>query len=622
MSTERANVVTRDAEAAKADWEQRIGRRSGEAEQRAAVSLSAPRGLGAVPGRAQVTLDWEPVEGASGYLVHRATADEGPYGVVDFGGNDVLAVPHPPFTDTTGTSGEQAWYAVAAVADVGTIGPLSEPVAAASAVEGAAVVTVDVDASTVTGSVRRPWRQMVGSEHLSLMLSRDTCGGRPIGDELRAALRECRERLGVDTVRAHAILGDDLGVYREEGGRPVHDFSGVDRVYDTLLDIGLRPVVELSFMPRDLASDPDATVFAYEAIISPPKDYERWADLVRELVAHLVERYGLEEVRDRWSFEVWNEANLEVFWSGTPEEYFRLYDVTARAVKDVHPDLWVGGPSSAAAGWVEELLAHIDESGAPLDFVSTHTYGSPPLDLRPILARHDRKDAAIWWTEWGSTPTHFNQVADEAFVATFVLRGMRSAAGRIESLSHWVASDHFEELGRPPALFHGGFGLMTVGNLHKPRFRALELLERLGEEELPAAVDGDGAGGMVEAWAARHPDGRVGVLVWNGTLDQSKAAGDSALDRSVRLRVDGLAQSSYRLRHLRVDSSHSNIAAVWKAMSGGADWPAGAQWHELGEADVLDELEPERELAAVQGTVQLDFDLPMPGISLLEFDPH
>ena len=160
---------------------------------------------------------------------------------------------------------------------------------------------------------------------------------------------------------------------------------------------------------------------------------------------------------------------------------------------------------------MDQWLGHIGDSQAPADFVSTHTYGAPPLDLRPLLARRGRADMRIWWTEWGATPTHFNRVGDEAFAAAFLLRGMRSAAGRIDALSHWVASDHFEELGRPSALLHGGFGLLFVGNLRKPRFWALQLLERLGDDELAVGVDGDGAGGMVEAWAARGADGTVGV---------------------------------------------------------------------------------------------------------------
>ena len=139
-------------------------------------------------------------------------------------------------------------------------------------------------------------------------------------------------------------------------------------------------------------------------------------------------------------------------------------------------DLRIGGPASAATGWVDEFLGHLGTSGAPLDFLSTHTYGNSPLDLRPALDRHGRSQVPVWWTEWGTTPTHFNQVGDTVFAAAFLLRGMRSALGRVGALSHWVASDHFEELGAPQELFHGGFGLLSVGNLRKPRFWALALL--------------------------------------------------------------------------------------------------------------------------------------------------
>ncbi len=206
---------------------------------------------------------------------------------------------------------------------------------------------------------------------------------------------------------------------------------------------------------------------------------------MRDLTAHLVDRYGLDEVREHWCFEVWNEANLSVFWSGTPAEYWRLYEVAARAVKDVDPGIRVGGPGSAAVGWVDDQLA-VD---APVDFLSTHVYGTPPLDLRPLAGGRP-----LLWTEWGVTATHGHEINDTVFAATFLLRGMRSASRRIEALAPWVASDHFEELGRPRRLLHGGFGLLTVGNLAKPKYWALRLAERLGDTELPVTLAGDGAG--------------------------------------------------------------------------------------------------------------------------------
>ncbi|MFC6084341.1 GH39 family glycosyl hydrolase [Sphaerisporangium aureirubrum] len=609
-------------DSARTDWRARIYRSSGDASAVAGVEPAipaVPRGLRATAGAGHVTLEWEPVEGAIGYLVHRGESPDGPFSSTKPPHVDVAGVPATRYADTAVTPGRTAHYVVAALGTMDVHGEFSAPVAATPHDGGDHAVAVGVDAGRVTRPLPRPWRPMIGSEHLSHMLSAEETGGRPIGAELAAALRLAREELGVRAVRAHAILGDDLGVYREVDGAPVHDFTGVDRVYDTLTGLGLRPVVELGYMPRDLAADPSKTVFDYRAIISPPKDYDRWGDLVHDLVHHLADRYGLAELVAEWSFEVWNEANLEVFWSGTPEEYLRLYDVTAAAVKNVHPDLRVGGPASAANGWVEELVAHTVRSGASLDFVSTHTYGNAPLDWRPVLARYGKAGTPIWWTEWGPTPTHFHGVGDGPFGAAFVLHGMRSAAGRVEALSHWVASDHFEELGRPPRLFHGGFGLLTVGNLRKPRYLALVLAERLGDHELAVEVTGDAGG--VEAWAARHDDGRAGALVWNGTLDHAKAGGAPILGRRVTLTFAGLADREYVLTHHRVDRGHSDIEGVWASMGGG-DWPTTDQWAELRARNTLDELHPPATVRAERGTLTTAFDLPMPGVSYVEARPR
>jgi xylan 1,4-beta-xylosidase len=623
VSTRKEHDVTGETDA-RADWEERIGQRSGVAFGGNAPRLDPPKDLEAVPGAHQVTITWSPVAGAIGYQVYASATADGPWEPVDHAGRDVLAVPHPPYADTTGVAGETRWYAVTSLSDVHVEGERSEPVSATPTAGPAEGVTVEVDVADVRGPLPRPWRPMIGSEHLSHMLSTDTTGDRVVGEELTSALKAAHDELGVTHVRAHAILGDDLGVYREVDGEPVHDFAGVDRVYDHLRSIGMYPVVELSFMPHDLASDPSTTVFEYGAIVSPPKDWERWHDLIRDLVAHLADRYGLEELVELWSFEVWNEANLEVFWSGTPEEYLRLYDVTATAVRSVDERLRVGGPSSAASGWVEELLAHAERTGSPVDFVSTHTYGSPPLDFKPMLERYGRDDVPVWWTEWGVTPTHFNEVSDAVFAGTFLLRGMASAMGRIESLSYWVVSDHFEELGRPPALLHGGFGTRTVGELRKPRWWALALLERLHETQVGATLTGDGAGSLVEALATVADDGAVGVLVWNLTLDQTKASGSADLARTVTLAVSGLEPgASYVVRHDRVDDDHSDIAAVWGRLKNDDQaWPTEEQWVQLREADRLETLVADADLRADDsGRAEVTFDLPMPSMSSLSLTP-
>jgi xylan 1,4-beta-xylosidase len=602
-------------EQARAQWAALMG--GGGAQDRTPgepvrADLPAPGGVSAVQGRGQTTVHWEQVPGAIGYAVHRADTPGGPFTVVDHGGGDVLAVPHGPYADTT--DGRGGWYAVAALQTVNAIGPLSEPVPAmdhpAQDVEGAALgsraipddappPTVRVTLGSAGQRLHRVWQEMVGSEHLSHLLQRDTTGGRPIGAELREALRRVHDELGVRSVRAHHILGDDLGVYREVNGRPVYDFSRVDEVYDTVLALGMVPVVELGYMPHDLAADPSQTVFTYRGIISPPNDWGRWADLIRVFVTHLADRYGVADLRERWLFEVWNEPNLSVFWSGTPAQYWQLYEHAAHAIKSVDPHLRVGGPATAAVGWIDDQV----NADAPVDFLSTHVYGTVPLDLRPWA--HGRP---LLWTEWGVTATHHAHVNDSVFAATFLLRGMHSAAGRIDALAPWVASDHFEELGRPERLFHGGFGLLTVGNLAKPKFWALTLAQRLGDEQLPATLTGDGAGSLVQAWASRYDDGGTGILLWNSTLDHSRIDGTTDLNRRIHLHPGVTAPATVRM--WRVDADHGNITARWQG-----EWPTDTEWAALKESDVLPESEPARRLNPGE---DITLDLPNPGIVFLE----
>jgi len=330
---------------------------------------------------------------------------------------------------------------------------------------------------------------------------------------------------------------------------------------------------------------------------------------VAALATHLVERYGIDEV-EQWAFEVWNEANLQVFWTGTRADYLRLYAESAGAVKSVDARLRVGGPSTAAGEWIETLAAYAEEAGLPLDFVSTHTYGNLPLDPRPSVARHGFDGIPAWWTEWGVSPTHFGPIHDGVIGAPFALSGFAAAQGRLDALAYWVISDHFEELGRPPRLFHDGFGLLSVGNLRKPRYWAVHLAAHQGDDVLRSNVDGDGAGVLVQAWATRHDDGTVDVLVWNGTVNSDLVNGDPRLDRRIRLTLSGLGAPSYQMKLARIDQRHSNVVAQCPE---DVDWPDAELWAHLRAQDEL--YEQQLPDVAPRGRAQFDFALPMPGVA-------
>ncbi|WP_220199919.1 GH39 family glycosyl hydrolase [Ktedonospora formicarum] len=608
---------TTQANSARADWEKRIGQRIKEGSEPDRLPiLPPPEQVAATSGAGQVTLRWSPVEGAVGYFIYRSEQPTGPFTIIDHGGGDVLAVPGLAYADTTCTPGQQYWYAIASIADAkARPSELSTIVEAQPQTQVSEPLTLHIQAQKEAGQINPLWH-MLGGEHLSQLFYKEGPGNSQIGSEYTQAFTMAHHELGARYLRAHAILDDEQNVYREVNGEAAYDFSSVDRIYDFVLQLGFRPIVELSFMPSDLATDVTKTIFTYKGIISPPKNWQRWGELNGRLAAHLVERYGIEEV-SQWGFEVWNEPNLKVFWTGTQQEYFRLYDVAARAIKAVDERLKVGGPSTAAAEWVVDFLNYAQREGSPLDFISTHTYGNLPLNFKEALKAANLPHIEVLWTEWGITPTHFARVNDAAFGAPFVLHGMKSAQNHADALAYWVVSDHFEELGRAPKLFHGGFGLLSVGNLHKPRYWALALLEEMGRDLVHAELQGDGAGSLIDSWVTRKADGTLDVLVWNGTLDQSKIDGDPLLDRQIRIHLEQLLAESYHCSITRIDMTHSNITTHW---TGQTDWPTPEQWDILHAADTL-AVEEMPDVVATHGAADLAFTLPMPGVVRLRLTP-
>jgi xylan 1,4-beta-xylosidase len=406
------------------------------------------------------------------------------------------------------------------------------------------------------------WEHTVGSGHATLALRADW----------QRQLARCRRELGFRYVRFHGLLSDDMGTLVREEDVLVQSFFNADQICDFLLSIDVRPFVELSFMPTAIASGDD-TVFHYRGNVTPPKDYQAWETLIRDLTAHWAERYGLEEVA-RWFFEIWNEPNLDAFWKGSQVDYFRLYQHAARAIKSVSPSLRVGGPATAENAWIPELLDFCEGNDVPVDFVSTHHYptdafGKPGDDTVSQLAASRRsvlRDQAaeakrrargkpLHYTEWASSSNPFDALHDEPYAAAFIVKTVMEAVGLCEGYSYWTFSDLFEENYFPSQPFHGGFGLLNIHGVPKPAYRAFELLHRLGDEILPATGDHE----TVDVWVTRR-EARVTVLLTNWALPRHAIRAER-----VHLRLRGAAGIRSATVE-RIDADHAVAARAWREM--------------------------------------------------------
>jgi xylan 1,4-beta-xylosidase len=399
-------------------------------------------------------------------------------------------------------------------------------------------------------------------------------------------------------------------VYNEDdGGNAVYNFSYVDEIYDGLLARGVRPLVEISFMPRKLAFNPDALhPFWYKQNVSPPKSMERWDALITAFARHLVERYGVEEVA-QWYFEVWNEPNID-FWNGIPRErsYFELYEHTARALKAVSTKLRVGGPATAAAAWIPSFLQYAAAHQAPVDFVSTHAYADDtvedlfgtsediPMDdrvcraaakVRKQIQNSGMPALPLFITEW-SVPG-MKEARDTEYVGAALANTVRECDGVADMLSFWTFSDVFEEGGPIPRPFEGHFGLRAKGGINKPSFYAFALLHRLGDRRI--------ANDAPNVLVTRRADGSLVVAAWNLT-DPDKSGSPSKLRLDFQ-HIAGNAPVEIR----RVDDRHGNALSAYHAM-GNPPYPTPEQVRQMNTASALGEPE-RRRLAGTQLEIEL-----------------
>lgn len=475
--------------------------------------------------------------------------------------------------------------------------------------------------NTPTKQNDRYWTFCVGSGHASLALRAD----------YQEQLKRAHDELGFQRVRFHGIFNDDMKVITRFSdyislipyGKKVktQSFYHIALVFDALLKIGIKPFVELSFMPSALASG-KRTVFYYKGNITTPKNYDAWEAFIKDFIRFLIGRYGRSEV-ESWYFEVWNEPDLRFFFfSGRQEDYFRLYASTVKAIRQIDKNIIVGGPATSNNKWIKETRAFCEKERVQLSFLSTHHYPGDDLGLpifskenlskmafsakrnqgatvtevinkmlyRPeklplirrdslqkqaVKAKEDAGDVPLIYTEWNVNPTCTAPVHDTAQSAAYIVKHVMDCQYIMDGCSFWTFSDIFEELTFLPQPFSGSFGLMNIYGIPKPSYWAFYMLNLLEGErfDLPTTHED------IELAAFRGKD-KIQLLLYR----QNYCEGSPDREQlTVTLDTTQKIESAYVMS---IDRDHCNPKRLWEEM-GKPDYLSQIQVEEIMEKTKL-----------------------------------
>jgi len=377
---------------------------------------------------------------------------------------------------------------------------------------------IEVDIARANQPLNRSFNFSIGADY----------SGTTIRPENLRQLETAVKELGFRYIRFHDIFHDNLGTVRVENGKTVYDWTRIDQLYDAFMAMGIKPFVELGFTPSAMKTS-EQTIFYWKGNTSHPEPIA-WSNLLDAFVRHLRNRYGKKEVRT-WFFEVWNEPNLAGFWErGDQKAYFKLYENSYRTIKAIDPQLKVGGPSTAGAAWVPELLEFAKERGIGVDFATTHTYGvdggfldeegnddnklstNPDAvtgDVRRVREQIERSSTPglpLYFTEWSASYNPRDPVHDSYISAAYILGKLKGTRDYAQGMSYWTHTDLFEEAGVPPSPFHGGFGLMNREGVRKAAWFAYKYLNQLRGNEVPVRD--------AQVLVATQ-ERRTGVLLWS-----------------------------------------------------------------------------------------------------------
>jgi xylan 1,4-beta-xylosidase len=515
----------------------------------------------------------------------------------------------------------------------------------------AATYTISVDGATISGPWNRFYEECVGSCHPITVLH--SSYGRNIQAALRQGIAEC----GFKRIRAHNIL-NDAQVYSETNGTPVYNWTTLDSIYDSVKAIGMTVFVELSGMPTALASGTQLA-FWYNGLsmnVTPPKDFNKWRNLVTALVQHLEQRYGVNEIRNNWFFEVWNEPNLESTF--TLQNYLKLYDYASDGVRLADSLCKIGGPATSGGdpGWIDQFASHVvsgkdsatGRTGSKCDFISYHRYADDGTDGAAIsklsspvgmneyhkamwaLMKKDNFKGKLLCTEWAPTyktlALHSDKESSGSFIAKTIqlLSDNDTAQYPLPTVySFWCISDIFEEWNAgSTTAFDSSYGICLRGDKNIPAswdvpkasYNAYRLLHKMTDTRI--SLTGGTTGDGVNGFATLSADNKsMQVLLYNHV---DGGAASSAQSDSVVLTVNNIPFSpgSVKVEYWLVDSSHSNAYHLWQAL-GSPKIPTASQWTQIKAAADLAYAEPPETLALAQKTFTKKFHCNVYGVGLI-----
>lgn len=469
------------------------------------------------------------------------------------------------------------------------------------------------------------WEMCVGSCHAYTALR----------DDYRKQLKRVHEELGFSYVRFHGLFNDDMSVCTKElsfreTSEYSYNFCNIDNIVDFLLEIGMKPFFELGDMPSCIAAE-DKSFLRYHMHISPPKDILMWNELIDRFISHMLERYGKEEV-ERWYFEVWNEPNNAVFWSGTKEQYFEMYENTVKTLKERDPLIKVGGPATSCNMWIKEFVEYCKKRDLPIDFISTHHYPADELlwkkgdfsfeDVLKIMmsgekrtfnkdimyqmtkkAVEDAEGYPLIYTEWNISAQVGDSLHDESYASAMATKIIIENIGLVKGYSYWTFSDIFEECAQHSGPYHGGFGLLNYYGIPKPVYRSFQILRDIGFESYETEADNLGNVGV---FVAKSKEG-MKVILYNYDTPDCEVKTETIHLSIPRKFINA------KIYITRIDHDHANPKAHWEKM-GQPTYLSKVQIEQLENASKMEKEEIQR-----SGS-QLTVDIPAYGVAVIDFE--